>query len=88
MPSFTNSKDKLGSLTFKNWPHESDHANLREFFHHNTNTSYIAYLCTKLDDSSFSRFRDMIGPPNLHGSAVADKPARRAASRRTCCKQI
>jgi len=24
----------------------------------------------------------------VQGSAVADKPARRAASRRTCCKQI
>jgi len=29
-----------------------------------------------------------VAVPVIQGSAVADKPARRAASWRTCCKQI
>ena len=31
----------------------------------------LAYLFTKLDDSSFSRSRDMIGPPKFKMSHVA-----------------
>jgi len=47
---------------------------------------FVEYKC------SFSLFQRSPLAPACHyciqRSAVADKPARRAASRRTCCKQI
>jgi len=37
---------------------------------------------------SFIHSKDTMGLQNLQVSAVIDKPARRAASRQTCCKQL
>ena len=57
--------DIVGPWKFK-WVNDHDHAPFMGAL-----SPDLAYLFTKLDDSSFSRSRDMIGPPKFKMSHVA-----------------
>jgi len=64
VPSFTVSKDMIGTKFLKKTSHDPEHALSGWFVILKLGYDRVC-LCTKLDDSSFSRSRDIIGGPKI-----------------------
>jgi len=71
---FNDSRDIIAGVETENGPCDPDHALLRWFVTFRLGL-YIIYLCAKLNHSSFSRSRDMVGAhQNLNGSRDLTMP--------------